>query len=69
MFGIAGRSSPTSLAALETHLRRQRGVPGKYTVADAVAQMVKFRQAVRPNPAWRAAYQEGFRAFEQRLQG
>jgi hypothetical protein len=38
-------------------------------VADAVARMVKFREPVAPNPAWREAYQRGFAEFEGRLQG
>jgi hypothetical protein len=57
----------TALAALENYLRRQRGVGGAFAVADAVARMVRFRATVRPNPAWRDAYREGFRAFERRL--
>jgi hypothetical protein len=39
-----------------------------YTVADAVAQMVKFRAPVAPNPAWREAYRAGLAEFEKRLQ-
>jgi sugar (pentulose or hexulose) kinase len=37
------------------------------TIADAVAQMVKFRAPVGVNPAWRAAYQQGLQEFERRL--
>jgi sugar (pentulose or hexulose) kinase len=65
--GPAIGAAVTALAALETHVRKGRGVPGAYTVADAVAQMVKFRQNVAPNPIWREAYREGFVAFEKRL--
>jgi len=34
-----------------------------FTVADAVARLVKFRAPVDPNPAWRPAYEEGLRRF------
>jgi len=67
--GPALGAAVTALAALETHLRRQRGVAGAFTVADAVALLVKFRDAVAPNPAWRDAYRQGLLAFGQRLLG
>src|SRR5207302_1241288 len=47
----------------------ERGLAGEFTVADAVAVLVKFRDPVAPNPAWREAYREGLRAFEARLVG
>ena len=65
--GPALGAAATALASLETHLRRQRGVAAPFTTADAVAVLVKFREPVAPNPAWRAAYQDGLRAFEQWL--
>ncbi|HEV3258047.1 MAG TPA: FGGY-family carbohydrate kinase [Gemmataceae bacterium] len=67
--GPALGAAVTALAALETHLRRQSGSDREFTVSDAVAIMVKFRDPVAPNPAWRQAYREGLRAFEQRLVG
>ncbi len=67
--GPALGAAVTALAALETHLRRQRGIDAPFTVADAVARLVQFREPVQPNPAWRDAYREGLRAFEQRLAG
>jgi sugar (pentulose or hexulose) kinase len=65
--GPALGAAVTALAALETHRRRERGMDAPFTVADAVACLVKFRAPVQPNPAWRDAYREGLRAFEQRL--
>ena len=65
--GPALGAAVTALAAMETHLRRLRGVQAAYTVADAVAQMVRFRQPVAPNPAWVAEYRQGLEAFEARL--
>jgi hypothetical protein len=38
-------------------------------VADAVPVLVKFRDRVNPNPAWRDAYRDGLRRFEQALRG
>jgi sugar (pentulose or hexulose) kinase len=67
--GPALGAAVTALAGLEAHLRRRRGIEAPYTVADAVAQLVKFRTPVNPNPAWRSAYAEGFRQFEDRLKG
>jgi sugar (pentulose or hexulose) kinase len=65
--GPALGAAVTALAALENHLRRQRGNQRLFTVGDAVARMVKFRDQVAPNPAWRETYALGFREFEQRL--
>jgi sugar (pentulose or hexulose) kinase len=67
--GPALGAAVTALAALENHLRRQKGMEPTFTVADAVARLVKFRMPVRANPAWRQAYQDGLRDFEQRLKG
>jgi len=67
--GSALGAAITALASLETHLRRQKKIDAPYTVADAVATMVKFRGPVAPNPAWRKAYQEGMRTFEESARG
>jgi len=65
--GPALGAAVTALAALETHLRRQQGIETPFAVADAVAVMVKFRDAVAPNPAWRDVYRTGLKTFEERL--
>jgi sugar (pentulose or hexulose) kinase len=65
--GPALGAAVTALAALETHLRRQQKVETPFTVADGVAALVKFRDRVEPNAAWRETYRDGMRAFEQRL--
>jgi sugar (pentulose or hexulose) kinase len=67
--GPALGAAVTALAALETNLRRAQGVTAPFTVADAVAVLVKFRDPVSPNPGWRKAYQDGLRRFEERLRG
>src|SRR5207253_3207482 len=65
--GPALGAAVTSLAALESHLRRQRGIDTPFTVADAVAALVKFKTPIPPNPAWAERYRRSFHAFEQRL--
>jgi sugar (pentulose or hexulose) kinase len=65
--GPALGAAVTALAALESYRRKQRGVGELFTVADAVAALVKFRGAVAPNPAWQPAYADGLRAFAGRL--
>jgi sugar (pentulose or hexulose) kinase len=65
--GPALGAAVTALAALETHWRRQRGIDAPFTVADAIPILVKFREPVPPNPAWRDAYRREFQAFETRL--
>jgi sugar (pentulose or hexulose) kinase len=65
--GPALGAAATALAALETHLRRQKGVAAPFTAADAVAVLVKFREPVKPNAAWRVAYQQGMQGFERML--
>src|SRR5439155_19999205 len=54
--GPALGAAATALAGLETHRRRHNGVDTAFTVADAVAVLVKFRDSVAPNPAWQPAY-------------
>jgi sugar (pentulose or hexulose) kinase len=65
--GPALGAAVTALATLESRLRQQRGIAPPFTVADAVPVLVKFRDAVAPNPAWQQAYAEGLRTFQQRL--
>ena len=65
--GSALGAAVTALAALESRMRAVKKIRVPYTVADAVAVLVKFRDRVEPNPAWRETYQEGLRAFAARL--
>ena len=67
--GPALGAAVTSLAALETQLRKQRSIAAPYTVADAVTQIVKFRAPIVPNAAWVPLYQQGLQGFEERLRG
>jgi sugar (pentulose or hexulose) kinase len=65
--GPALGAAVTALAALEANLRQQRGISAPFSVADAVPVLVKFRTPVSPIKAWRKAYEEGLRVFEERL--
>jgi sugar (pentulose or hexulose) kinase len=66
--GPALGAAVTALAAVETHLRRQKKIEAPFTVADAVQVLVKFRGRTEPNPAWQVAYTAGLRDFEARIQ-
>ncbi len=61
--GPALGAAVTALAALENHRRRQNGGAADYTVADAVARMVKFRATVQPETAWAEIYAKGLKKF------
>ena len=65
--GPALGAAVTALAALESQRRKQCGVGVPFTVADAVAALVKFRGAVAPNPTWQPIYADGLRGFQGRL--
>jgi len=68
--GPALGAAVTALAALENQRRRDHNEAASYPIANAVAQMVRFRdQPVPPNPAWRGAYQKGLRQFEKLIGG
>jgi sugar (pentulose or hexulose) kinase len=61
--GPALGAAVTALAALETHLRREHADPAPFTVADAVAVLVKFKQAAQPNSAWVEPYRRAVETF------
>jgi sugar (pentulose or hexulose) kinase len=65
--GPALGAAAAALAGAESHSRTAAGDREPYTVADAVGQMVRFRDVVHPRAAWRAAYEAGLREFERRL--
>jgi len=65
--GPALGAAVTALAATETHLRRQNHSKGDFTVADAVAQLVRFRSPIEPNPVWAEHYRRQRTEFDLRL--
>ena len=66
--GPALGAAVTALAAHESALRRQQGHNEPFTVANAVATLVRYRDPVEPYEPWRAAYQQGLEQFEQQLE-
>ncbi|HEY1379189.1 MAG TPA: FGGY family carbohydrate kinase [Gemmataceae bacterium] len=64
--GPALGAAAAALAGLETHRRKQAGEDAPYTVADAVARLVRYRQPAAPRADWRPAYEAGLRDFERR---
>ncbi len=67
--GTALGAAVVALAGLEFNNRRQAGVKDPYTVADAVAALVKFREPVQPKAEWLAAYRAGLAEFGKRVTG
>jgi sugar (pentulose or hexulose) kinase len=67
--GPALGAAVVALAGLEAHLRKQKGIAGPYTAADAVTALVKFRDRVEPVVAWVPEYERGMEEFEKWLQG
>lgn len=67
--GPALGAAVTALAALENQRRReQHYTGGRYPMAEAVAQMVKFQEhPVEPNSEWKSTYQKGLRSFRRAI--
>lgn len=66
--GPALGAAVAALAGYETYARRKAGNTTPFTVADAVAKMVKFRpDTVKPNPAWTTVYAKGLSEFADRV--
>jgi sugar (pentulose or hexulose) kinase len=65
--GPALGAAVTALAAVESHLRKQKRIDRPFTVADAVAILVQFRDVVEPNKTWHEVYATELANFEKRL--
>ncbi len=65
--GPALGAAVAALAGCENWLRDQHGISDQYTVADAVAGMVRFRDAVEPVGEWRAVYAAGLARFRSMI--
>ncbi len=63
--GPAQGAAVTAVAAYESHLRKAKGIKAKYTVADAVEQMVRFAKPVQPVAEWVNDYQRGLKSFRR----
>lgn len=67
--GPALGAAVVALAGLESLRRKEQGIADPYTTADAVAQLVKFRDRVSPRAEWVEPYRRGLAEFERRLVG
>ena len=65
--GPALGAAVVALAGLEQFRRKQQRITEPYTIADAVGQLVKFRDAVQPRAEWVDAYRKGLEKFAARL--
>lgn len=65
--GPALGAAVTALAALESNRRKQNNIDELYTVADAVAQLVLFRDEVSPNSQWNESYSIQLNQFKPQL--
>ena len=65
--GPALGAAVAALAGLESHRRKEQGIPEPFTAADAVRQMVRFRGRTEPKAEWTAAYRKGLAEFEGRI--
>jgi len=65
--GPALGAAVTALAAYESSLRRKRRIKTSFTVADAVAAMVRYRKPIGCNEAWAGVYKERLKQFKQQL--
>lgn len=65
--GPAQGAAVTALWGLETSRRRQQGMSDGFSVSDAVATMVKYREPVLPIPEWAGQYHARLFAFNARL--
>jgi len=65
--GPALGAAVVALAGLESYGRAEQGIADPFTVADAVATMVKFRTRVEPVGEWVEPYRTGLAEFEKRV--
>lgn len=65
--GPALGAAVTALAALESNLRKQKGIAKKFTVADAALAMVRFRGTMAGCAEWAESYRLGMKQFREIL--
>ena len=65
--GPALGAAVCALAGMENVCRAEQGVEASFTVADAVAAMVRFRTPVAPRAEWVEPYRRGLAEFVGRL--
>ncbi len=65
--GPALGAAVAALWGLESYRRREAGDPEPCAIADAVRQMVRFRERVVPREDWAVSYAQGLDAFRRKL--
>ena len=65
--GSALGAAVLALAGLERTLRFKQGVPGTFTIGDAVANLVQTKDSIAARPEWVEPYRQGLAAFEKRI--
>jgi sugar (pentulose or hexulose) kinase len=66
--GPALGAAVTALAAVEQQRRRQNRIAEAYTVADAVAVLVQYRERANPNRDWVGSYAKELASFAARIE-
>lgn len=65
--GSALGAAVLALAGLETTMRAKQGIADPFTIADAVAKLVRTSDEVAARPEWIEPYRKGIREFETRI--
>ena len=65
--GTALGAAVVALAGYESYLRNREGMAEPFSAADAVATMVKFKDAVEPKPDLAAIYSKGLERFRAKI--
>jgi sugar (pentulose or hexulose) kinase len=65
--GPALGAATAAFASLELHMRKQAGIKEPFTIADAMAKMIRFKRVVQPNKNWVEAYQKLLTQFKLKI--
>ena len=65
--GPALGAATAAFASLELHMRKQAGIKEPFTIADAMAKMIRFKRVVQPNKNWVEAYQKLLTQFKSKI--
>ena len=65
--GTALGAAVVALAGMESFTRKQNGISESFRVIDAVRELVRFRDSVKPKTEWLSKYNEGLDNFRRRI--
>ncbi len=65
--GSALGVATAALASLELHLRKKSGIKEPFTIADAMAKMIRFKSEVLPNKNWIETYRNVLNQFKANI--